>query len=102
MIIFSPHTAYKLSQKPEGRDVCGNAPHSNTSWSLVDAESGAEGQTRSAQQLPTFILSTYSCFCVCISQKFPNWKKTLCMSHQLNITMGRCQFTHTHLKPKSC
>lgn len=26
MIIFSPHTAYKPSQKPEGRDVCGNAP----------------------------------------------------------------------------
>ena len=26
MIIFFPHTAYKPSQKPEGRDVCGNAP----------------------------------------------------------------------------
>lgn len=49
MIIFSPHTAYKPSQKPEARDVCGNAPHSNTSWSLVDAESGAEGQMQSAQ-----------------------------------------------------
>ena len=38
---------------------------------------------------------------LCVSQKFPNWEKTLRTSHQLNIIMGRCQFTHSHLKPKS-